>query len=495
MTRRIAWAGGALAFLVLATANSGGYRYGVSDQAFYQPAVVRALDPTLFPNDAPLLEAQTRLMLADEILAATARATGLGLPALFAAFYVVSVVALLGAATSFARALRLSPWALAAFVLLLTLKHRIARTGANSLEGYAHPRMLAFALGVAALACVVRGRTVWAWVCLGVAGMLHPTSAVWFGIAVAAALVASRPDRLRRAGLALVAGAVVATWGVAAGPLAGRLRIMDADWLAVLATKDYLFPVDWPAWAWALNLSYVGVIVIGLRLRERLGESVPGERALVAGLIALFAVWVISVPATWLKVALAVQLQVTRVFWVLDVVAMAYIAWVLTSWLSRLRLGIWAPRIAVLVLALASAARGIYILTLTPADRQLVRVDLPDTPWVDTLRWIRAQPERWNVLADPDHGWKYGVSVRVGAERDTVLEAGKDSALAMYDRAVAMRVADGLATLGLFDEMTPARARTLASRYRAQVMVGRAQFPLDLPALYRNAEFVVYDLR
>ena len=59
---------GALAFVLFAivgTANSGGYRYGVSDQAFYIPVVVRALEPAAFPRDAPLIDAQGHLMLSD----------------------------------------------------------------------------------------------------------------------------------------------------------------------------------------------------------------------------------------------------------------------------------------------------------------------------------------------------------------------------------------------------------------------------------------------
>ena len=39
-------------FVVLATLNSAGYRYGASDQALYIPAVLRHLDPALFPQDA-----------------------------------------------------------------------------------------------------------------------------------------------------------------------------------------------------------------------------------------------------------------------------------------------------------------------------------------------------------------------------------------------------------------------------------------------------------
>ena len=42
----------AVAFVLLATLNSAGYRYGASDQAFYIPAVLRHLDPALFPRDA-----------------------------------------------------------------------------------------------------------------------------------------------------------------------------------------------------------------------------------------------------------------------------------------------------------------------------------------------------------------------------------------------------------------------------------------------------------
>src|SRR5690242_6090862 len=64
-------------FALLATANGAGYRYGVSDQAFYIPVVVRALNPDAFPQDAALIDAQGRLMLSDEVLAAIVRTTGL----------------------------------------------------------------------------------------------------------------------------------------------------------------------------------------------------------------------------------------------------------------------------------------------------------------------------------------------------------------------------------------------------------------------------------
>ena len=45
---RAACGRGGVLFVLLATANGAGYRYGVSDQAFYIPVVARALDPARF---------------------------------------------------------------------------------------------------------------------------------------------------------------------------------------------------------------------------------------------------------------------------------------------------------------------------------------------------------------------------------------------------------------------------------------------------------------
>ena len=54
---------------MLVTANGAGYRYGVSDQAFYIPAIDLAQDPSLFPRDRVLLTPQARLTVLDEALA------------------------------------------------------------------------------------------------------------------------------------------------------------------------------------------------------------------------------------------------------------------------------------------------------------------------------------------------------------------------------------------------------------------------------------------
>ena len=83
-----------LVFVLLATANSAGYRYGASDLAFYGPVSQRRqLDPALF-RDAPLIDAQARLTFMDETVAAIARLTTDHLPALFLGLYLITLALL-----------------------------------------------------------------------------------------------------------------------------------------------------------------------------------------------------------------------------------------------------------------------------------------------------------------------------------------------------------------------------------------------------------------
>ena len=68
---------------------------------------------------------------------------------------------------------------------LMTLRHRITQTGANSLEAYFQPRMLAFALGAWAIAAYLRGKGTAALVLVACAFAIHPTTALWFGSGLA----------------------------------------------------------------------------------------------------------------------------------------------------------------------------------------------------------------------------------------------------------------------------------------------------------------------
>ena len=480
----------AVAFAFLATANSGGYRYGVSDQAFYTPAVIKQLHPSFYPHDTNLLAAESRLMWSDEIVAGLSRALNVELPPLYLAIYLATLALLFAAAATFARAAGLSWWAAAAFLIVLTFRHRISKTAANSLEGYMHPRMLAFALGVLALGAVLRGRHARAIVWTAVAACWHPTTAFWFGLVAATAILVDRPRWRRAMSIVLAAVALSAVWAVVRGPLAGRLAIMDPAWLSVLADKDYLFPHEWPVYAWLLNAAYPIVILAIYRRRLAVGGTAVGERALVAGLMALAGVFVIALPFTILRLALAVQMQVTRVFWILDFAAAGYLCWWLMD--DRIRQSGAGKRVAAGLLLAASLGRGGYLLS---QGRRLISMDLPRSPWTEAMDWLNAAPADWYVLADPGHAWKYGVSVRLAAAKDVLVETGKDTALAMYDREVAMQVGERLTALRDFDALGAADFRAIAARYGVDVLIVERTHRLELAELYGNQQFVVYRLK
>ena len=147
-----------LPFLLLATLNSAGYRYGASDQAFYAPAMLEGIDPSLFPRDSDLIRSQARLTLVDNVIGPVARTIGIALPPAFVALQVLTLLLLASAVFAIGLRLYRTGWAAIALVAAVSLRHAISKSGTNTLEGYFHPRQLSFAIGALAIAGFLRGR-------------------------------------------------------------------------------------------------------------------------------------------------------------------------------------------------------------------------------------------------------------------------------------------------------------------------------------------------
>lgn len=485
------WAAAAPLFALLATANAAGYRYGVSDQAFYIPVVLRALNGQAFPRDAALIDAQGHLMLGDEILAGAVRLTGLDLPTLFLAGYLLSLALIWAGLVLIGNRLFQSPWSIVALGAAFSLRHRIARTSANSFEPYFHPRMLAFGLGVLALAALLRGRR-WTTIAL-VAGCtaMHVTTGLWFALLIGTALIVlERKLRIGAAAGGLLACGVL-WWAASSGPLSGSLVRMDDVWLRAVASKDSLFAQEWPLWAWLTNMGTLAVLWLAHTWRVRVGSARVEDRALVLGATVLVGVFLLTLPLVNARVALPVQLQISRVFWLVDFVATIYVIAALTD-RGRAAGVSWRPPVLAAVVLTAAAARGTSVMLVEHPERALLQTQLVASPWQDAMRWLARQPSDIHVLADPGHAWKYGTSVRVAAERDVFLEEVKDSALAIYSHDVAARVVERTAELGSFDRLDAARAEALARQYDLDYMVSEQHLPLVVA--YRNQRFSIYML-
>jgi hypothetical protein len=478
-------------FTVLATLNSAGYRYGASDQAFYVPAVLLREDPALFPRDRPVLTAQADLTGFDEVGAALARVTRAPLPLLLLALYVLTLVLLAHGARRLGSTVYRDTRTWLALAAALTLRHAITRSGTNTLEGYFHPRQLAFALGVLALGSFLRGGLTAPVLLVAAAGVLHPTTALWFAVWLGVAAFVSERRLRGVVAAAAVCGAIAAVWALTAGPLADRLVAMDAAWLETLASKDYLFPLRWAAGVWAINLLYVPIVICGYVLRRRAGLVSPRETGLAAGCLSLLLLFFACLALQATGLALAFQLQPARMFWMLDLMATVYVIWMIAEGSARAT----ARRalVTAIVIAALSLARGLYLKLVLFPDRPLVQAGIQDDDWGRVMRWARQTDRASGWLADPTHASIYGSSVRVAGERDVLVEAVKDGAIGMYDRGVALRVRERVEAVGDFAALTAPRARELAATYDLDYLV--TERALDLPVAFRSGALVVYRLR
>ena len=141
----------------------------------------------------------------------------------FAAGYVLSLVILYAALWRLGHLLFRSPLATWALIAAETLRHRITKTGVNTLEGYFHPRMLVFAVGVWSITAYLRGRP---WLALGavlLAGLLHPTTAAFFVLFLVVAIWTTEPYARRAIGALVTLGLIAVSWLLLAGPMRGSL--------------------------------------------------------------------------------------------------------------------------------------------------------------------------------------------------------------------------------------------------------------------------------
>lgn len=424
-------------------------------------------------------------MLGDEVLAAATRITGMPLDVLFFAAHLLSLALVWAALVLIGRSTYRTPWLTMALGAAFTLRHRIPRTSANSFEPYFHPRMLAFSLGALALAAVLRRRFWTAIALVGVSAVVHITTAMWFAILIGMALAVLDPRLRRFALIGAAAAALFVGWALVSGPLTASLTQMDGSWLEAVASKDSLFASQWPAWAWAANLGLLVVLWWAHRRRQAHGSATAEDAGIVWGATALVAVFFVTFPAVVARFALPVQLQIPRVFWLVDFVALVYA-------IGAIRRERVAIAVASLLLV-ASVSRGIYVITVEHPERGLFAIRVPESPWERAMAWVKQQPIDTHVLADPGHAWRYGTSVRVSAERDVLLEDVKDSAIAIYSRDVAMRYLERTRAIGDFNELSADKARELAAVYDLDYVVTEAD--LELPVSYRNQQFKIYALK
>jgi hypothetical protein len=311
-------------------------------------------------------------------------------------------------------------------------------------------------------------------------------------VIVGAGVLATEPKaRLPLAAVTAVAGLLVGgrAWS-GGGPF--DLTVMDAGWRALVATKDYTFPTEWSPSTWAINLLGPVVLAGAAAARWRRGLGTAAERGVAVGALLLVAGFLAALPLVDRGVALAVQLQTSRVFWPVELLATLYLVWWIAEGRAGAAGGPAGRRLAVGLIVL-SVLRGLHVGFLENPRRPAFAAVLPTDEWTSALRWIALNtPHDAYVMADPGHAWKFGTAVRIGAERDVFLEEIKDVAMAIYSRQTAARTIARIGAASSFAEMDAAGLQRLAAAEGLTLVV--TERPLDLPVMHASGAVRVYRL-
>ena len=467
----------------LATANSGGYRYGVSDQAFYAAGDRQERRPVAVPaRPAAARAADAGVARRRRHRAGRGTSSALDLPPLFAAIYLVTLVVLFAAAVV-VRAQRSAARggidARAARVADAAPSHREDRRElARRLHAPANARVRARA-SLRSRACC--------------AGAVPSRSSVVVAAAVVhsddRALVRRRGGRARcwhavvaaRWIVAAVAGAgVIAHLGRCSRPLGRSLPAMDAG-VARGARRQGL-PV--PARVAALRVGRSTSRTadraradLPAASRARISRARRG-RARRRASSRSWSCFLSRVPlSAGASRARRADCRSTASSGCSTSSPLAYLAW----WLDRRRAADAAARCArrvALVAAIAHrrAVRGLYVLRVETGGRSS-QSTLPPDDWTDAMTLARARSRRpWHVLADPGHAWKYGVErPRRGAQGHVARERqGHGAGDVRSGRGDARRANEPPRSRD-FDAFTTGDVRALGARFGLDVLVVDAQ--------------------
>ena len=175
-----------------------------------------------------------------------------------------------------------------------------------------------------------------------------------------------------------------------------------------MASKDSLFATEWPAWAWAANLGFLALLWWAHRTRVRRGHRPAEDEALVWGATALVALFLVTLPFVACEMSLAVQFQISRVFWLVDFLALVYvIAAVIEQMPARLEADASAATLDATRPRCAAAARdchgrGAYVMLVERPDVRCSRCTCRSA-WEDAMRLVARSRRDSHVLADPGH--------------------------------------------------------------------------------------------
>ncbi|MEZ5283566.1 MAG: hypothetical protein R2712_01910 [Vicinamibacterales bacterium] len=206
------------------------------------------------------------------------------------------------------------------------------------------------------------------------------------------------------------------------------------------------------------------------------GRGHPRDAGLLAGAVTLLLGFLVTLPLVAADSAIFVQLQISRVFWLLDLLGTLVLVGVLVDSPATPAARRWRPIVAGLVMA-AAVGRRIFVAGVEQRDRPVIALTLPESDWTHVVRWVATQPAGTCVA----RGSGACVEVRRAAplQRAGRLYGRRSGRCPRHDRGSADRVIARQAALGPFDTLDAAHARVARRAALDFLVVDR---DMDLPS-------------
>jgi len=227
-----------IAFLIM------GYHPGLEDDAFYLAAIKRQLNPALFPHDADFFRLQFQATIFDKLVALSIRLTHLPIAWSILLWQFAAIFFVLHGCFRIARRCFVEPsarWGAVGMVATL-LSMPLPGVAINLADQYLHPRTLATALVLAAIAAVLDKRLWRAALLLAVAFAVHAIMAC-FGISFCAFLFWNLNESSTQNHPIPVAAASLI-------PLGWLFEPASDAWRKAAATRSFYFVVHWQWYEW-----------------------------------------------------------------------------------------------------------------------------------------------------------------------------------------------------------------------------------------------------
>jgi len=416
-----------------------GYHPGAEDDGVYLAAVKADLNPTLFPHDADFFRLQLQATQFDGWMAGFVRATGISVAWAELTWHLISLFLILWACSRIARTLfdeQRAQWAAVALVAaMFTLP--VAGTALTLVDQYLHPRALATAFVLIAVARILADRRWQAIPLLIFAFIIHPImAAMGASFCFFLTLTTSEPLQAWLDGQRKFARSNAPKIGVAvtsslasAVPLSWIFDPPNPSWSKALDAKDYLHLSRWAWYEWLGALAPILLFWLLWRMALQRKEKTVARFSLAVVLYGLFQFAVAVVLQSTPTLIRMVPMQPMRFLHLI------YFFLVLTGGglLGKhvLKSAVWRWAVFLLV------ANG----SMLYAQQQLFsgspHLEFPGqptgNPWLQAFDWIRQNtPINAYFAIGADYMGAPGEdyhSFRALAERSELADANKDAAV------------------------------------------------------------------